>query len=138
MTTARKRWIEGILGVTGLLAVYLFQRQIQACFEISGWSNYATFASGKITRFLLNDLFVILMIHALFPPRKYLYLALFVQLCGTLFILIPYLIIKHSFPAYNGPLISFLHRLVLNPLLLLLLIPAFFYQQQQAGGRFRE
>ena len=50
-----------------------------------------------------------------------------VQLAGLVFILVPYLVLKLGFDAGNGPLVSFLHRLVLNPTLLLLLIPAFYY-----------
>jgi exosortase F-associated protein len=72
----------------------------------------------------------ILLIYALFYERKYVLFAVWVQVFGMVFVLIPYFIIKFNFPGYNGPLISFLHRLVLNPTLLLLLIPAFYYQKK--------
>ena len=43
-----------------------------------------------------------------------------------------YFIIKLNYPAYNGPMINYLHRLIINPTLLLLLIPAFYYQKTVA------
>jgi len=117
------------IGMAGLLLVYLFQRQIAGLGNQLA-SGFAAFAMGRAFRFILNDIFALMIIYALFPQRKYLIFAIYVQLAGVVLILIPYLILKYNMPGYNGPLINFLHRLVLNPLLLLLLIPAFFYQKQ--------
>jgi exosortase F-associated protein len=74
-----------------------------------------------------------MLIYGLFQERKYVLFAIGVQLAGLLFVLLPYFILKFQYPAYNGPLISFLHRLVLNPLLMLLLIPAFYLQREKAA-----
>lgn len=84
---------------------------------------------NRTIRFLLNDLFALGLIYALFVQRKYLLFAIWVQLAGVFLFLIPYFIIKLNYPSYNGPLINYLHRLILNPTLLLLLIPAFYYQR---------
>lgn len=117
------------LSLTGLVFVYLFQRQIQASYHILNLSDYQVFIAGRTTRFILNDLFMILLIYGIFQKKKYVIFAFYVQLAGIFFVLVPYLTIKY-YTSYNGPLISFLHRLVINPLLMLLLIPAFFYQEK--------
>jgi len=120
----------GIISLMGLISIFVFQQ-----FDIAGLvgfgDSYVTkFIFNRSIRFILNDFLTITLIYALFLERKYIAFALYVQLAGLLFILIPYFIIKLNFPAYNGPLINFIHRLVLNPLLLVLLIPAFYYQRR--------
>src|SRR5690606_14277352 len=110
----------GIVCVAGLLAVFIFQR-----FDAAGFSTGITnFIINRSIRFILNDLLTIGLIFALFGKRKYVIFSFWVQLAGVLFILMPYFLLKLKFPDYNGPLLSFLHRLIMNPLLLLLLIPA--------------
>ena len=122
-----------VISVTGLLLVFLFQRQDIA--SVMGVEeNIWRFIVNRSIRFVINDVLTVLLIFALFFERKYVLFAIGVQLFGLLFILIPYFIIKFNYPGYNGPLVSFLHRLVLNPTLLLLLIPAFYYQRH--SGRF--
>jgi exosortase F-associated protein len=80
----------------------------------------------------LNDAFTIGLIYALFVEKKYVIFSLYVQLAGVVLFLLPYYVLKIYFPTYNGPLISFLHRLILNPVLLMLLIPAFYYQRRRS------
>ena len=118
-----------VLAVAGLVVVFLFQRiDIGAMVGIDN-ANWK-FIVNRSIRFLLNDGLAILLIYALFQERKYVVFSIWVQLFGMFFILVPYFIIKFNFPYYNGPLVSFLHRLVLNPTILLLLIPAFYYQKK--------
>ncbi|GIV35640.1 MAG: hypothetical protein KatS3mg032_0019 [Cyclobacteriaceae bacterium] len=120
--------------IGGLLMVYLLQRvNIGAFFNVEG--TYYQFVINRSIRFVLNDFFVILLIYALFRQKKFVLFALLVQAAGLLFILLPYFLIKYYHPQYNGPLISFLHRLVINPLLMLLLIPAFYLQQSGRATR---
>lgn len=120
----------GILSVAGLVVVFLFQRiNIAAAMGFSDIHIYQ-FIINRSIRFLLNDFLTIGLIYALFGERKYVVFALWVQAIGIVFFLIPYFILKIHYPAYNGPLLSFLHRLILNPTLLLLLIPAFYYQKK--------
>ncbi len=119
-----------VLAVAGLVVVFLFQRiDIGAMVGIDN-ANWK-FIVNRSIRFLLNDGLAILLIYALFQERKYVVFSIWVQLFGMFFILVPYFIIKFNFPYYNGPLVSFLHRLVLNPTILLLLIPAFYYQKKK-------
>jgi exosortase F-associated protein len=123
------RFFLGTLAVTGLLIVFLFQSMdVGDFFGIKNkiWS----FMANRSIRFVLNDGLTILLIYALFAERKYVVFALWVQVVGLVGILIPYFIIKFNFPSYNGPLISFLHRIILNPMLMMLLIPAFYFQKR--------
>ena len=123
----------GICCIGGLVAVFLFQRT-----DIAGLigvdSNINRFLLNRTIRFLLNDALTIGLIYALFVERKYVIFAVYVQLAGVVLFLLPYFVLKIYFPSYNGPLISFLHRLIVNPTLLLLLIPAFYYQRAQNAG----
>lgn len=131
-----KRYQQGgliFVSTAMLTMIFLFQGFNYTNFlfgEEPGRSAVFIFNMNKTIRFLLNDAFAILLIYALFREKKYVWFAFAVQCVGTLCILIPYLLIKTKYPHYNGPLISFLHRLVVNPLLLLILIPAFFYQRR--------
>ncbi len=129
MKRLHKRWLTGIVCVTGLVMIYLFQKTYAAALIPKDFSALEQFLINRSIRFVANDICMIGLIWALFPERKYVVFAIWVQLAGLVFFLIPYFILKIYFPAYNGPLISYLHRLVLNPTLLLLLIPAYYYQK---------
>ncbi|MTI38858.1 exosortase F system-associated membrane protein [Fulvivirga lutimaris] len=126
-----KRHIIIAISIVGLVLVYLFQRDIQSFFNQAFDSKYVSFALARSTRFVINDLLVVLLIYGLFGKRKYVIFALYVQIAGIALVLIPYLIIKY-YTSYNGPLVSYMHRLIVNPLLMLLLIPAFYYQNNIA------
>lgn len=123
------RWIIGVLSVCGLVAVFLFQRIDVASILGLGEPAIQRFLINRTVRFLMNDAFAIGLIYALFAERKYVIFSLYVQLAGVVLFLIPYFILKIYLPTYNGPMISFLHRLILNPTLLMLLILAFYYQK---------
>lgn len=123
------RLVVGLLSVAGLVGVFLFQRQDVAS-VLGVDQNIWKFIVNRSIRFVVNDLLAIALIYALFAERKYVLFAIGVQVFGLVFVLIPYFIIKFNYPGYNGPLVSFLHRLVLNPTLILLLIPAFYYQRK--------
>jgi len=123
------RIVVGLLSITGMVLVFLFQRIDVASLLGVGEPAIYRFLINRTIRFLLNDAFAIGLIYALFEERKYVIFAVYVQVAGIVLFLLPYFILKIYFPAYNGPMISFLHRLVLNPTLLMLLIPAFYYQK---------
>jgi exosortase F-associated protein len=127
------RILIGLLSAAGLVAVFLFQGIDIA--NLLGYGDPAIhrFLINRTIRFLLNDAFAIGIIYALFNEKKYVIFSLYVQLAGVVLFLIPYFILKLYLPTYNGPMISFLHRLILNPTLLMLLIPAFYYQKR---GKF--
>ncbi|HYG17495.1 MAG TPA: exosortase F system-associated protein [Ohtaekwangia sp.] len=126
------RWLAGITCTAGLTAVYLFQGFDMAMTLELGSKPIERFLVNRTIRFVLNDAFTIGIIYALFEKRKYVLFAVAVQFTGMIVFLFPYFVLKLYFPGYNGPLLSFLHRLIVNPVLLLLLIPAFYYQRQMA------
>ena len=127
MNSKAIRWAVGIVSVCGLLALFLFQRINFAAF-VNIHSQTLTFISNKTFRFVLNDAFMIGVIYSLFHQRKFVLFALAVQVAGIVLLLLPYFILKLYFHTGNGPLVSFLHRLILNPTLMILLIPAFWLQ----------
>ncbi len=119
-----------LFSVLGLALVYIFQNfDLASVLFVKNWPM--NFILNRTIRFILNDFFVILLIYAIFNRKDYVVVALFVQLFGFIFILVPYLIIKINFPSHMGLFVSFLHRLVVNPLLLILLLPGFFLLQQE-------
>ena len=128
------RRVVGSACVAGLLCVFVFQQlDFAGVFQLSR-ESLTKFFINRTVRFLLNDALTIALIWALFDKRQYVIFSLWVQLFGLFFVLIPYFVLKLYFPSYNGPLLSFMHRLILNPTLLLLLIPAFYYQKRTSSG----
>jgi exosortase F-associated protein len=123
------RLFVGVACAAGLVFVFLFQQT-----EFIRWSEgrgVESFLLNKAIRYILNDFCMIGLIYSIFNQRKYVIFAFYVQIAGIIFFLLPYFILKLYYPHYNGPLLSFLHRLIVNPLLMLLLIPAFMYQKSQ-------
>jgi exosortase F-associated protein len=108
--------------------VFLFQHAI---IIRAGGNGINIFLLNKTIRYFLNDFFMIGLIYSIFNNRNYVVFAVYVQIAGVILFLLPYFILKLNYPGYNGPLLSFLHRLIVNPLLMLLLIPAFIYQQKK-------
>jgi hypothetical protein len=123
------RWAAGGIAVVGLLGVFLLQRNLSAYF-LEQASPLTSFMVNRAIRYVANDLFATLLVLALFGKKKYVVIAIYVQLLGLLLILLPYAALKAYHPGYNGPLISFFHRLVLNPTLIYLLIFFFWYHEK--------
>jgi len=123
------RWSAGIVSVLGLLGVFLFQRDLSK-YLAEGQSPVVSFMINRAIRYMANDVLAVLLVLALFGKKKYVIVAIYVQLFGLVLILLPYVVLKVYHPAYNGPLISFFHRLILNPTLIYLLIFFFWYQEK--------
>jgi exosortase F-associated protein len=120
--------------VAGLALVFLFQQAdvLELCSDCS-FHPYTRFAVKKVLRVLLNDTFMLLFIHALFRDPSVTRLAWYVQLVDTLILLPIYLVIKLSYEGdaeISMPLLSQLHRLIVNPTLMVLLIPAVYYHRR--------
>lgn len=121
--------------IVGLALVFLFQRVdiLDILCGDCAFHSYTRFAVKKILRVLLNDSFMLLFIHALFRDPSVTRLAWYVQLVDTLVLLPIYLVIKLSYEGdaeISMPLLSQLHRLIVNPTLMVLLIPAVYYQRR--------
>lgn len=126
----RWRIILSVFALICLIAIFVWQRiNIAAYLGVN--DGIAQFLVNRSIRFFLNDALTILLLYAIFYNRKSVLFAVYVQLAGTLFLFIPYCLLKITFPIYDGPLISFLHRLVINPVILLLLIPALYLREKQ-------
>ncbi|GAA0193195.1 hypothetical protein GCM10009122_56190 [Fulvivirga kasyanovii] len=123
-----KRPVFILISLLGLIAVYLFQRNLAGFASNLGNSAFTTMAVVTVARFVINDLLMILLIYGVFKKKKYVVFAFYVQLAGIVFILSPYLILRYL-EVFNTILLSFLHRLVVNPLLMIMLIPPFYYQR---------
>jgi exosortase F-associated protein len=130
------RWVLGIISVTGLILIFVFQRINWSDWLHGSYSSIQIFLINRSVRFVLNDICAVLLVAALFGRRNHVVIAIYVQIIGLVVILIPYIILKINYPSYNGPMVSFLHRLVLNPLLIYLLIFFFWYNEkyQKTGG----
>ncbi len=123
------RILLALISLSGLLAFFVFQ-DIGLIDPLLPEDLNLRFIVVKSLRFVVNDLLALGLVMAFFPGRGYFLVTVLVQLFGLVFVLIPYLILKVHFGLDNGPLVSFLHRLVLNPVLVLLLLPAFYLQSQ--------
>jgi exosortase F-associated protein len=127
----------GSLAMLGL--VYLFQRINYLEFIARLVGNHAqpvaAFVFNRTLRLILNDLACMALIYALFRNRKYVRLA-FIVFCIELFLILPaYLLIKLSVEGtseISSPLLSPIHRLIVNPMLMGLLIISFYYQKLKA------
>ena len=127
------------VAIVGLALVFLFQSfDILSLCGNCTFHPYTHFAVKKIVRVLLNDSFMLLLIHALFMDPRVTRLAWYIQLVDTLVLLPIYLFIKLYYEGdaeISMPLLSQLHRLIVNPTLMVLLIPAVYYQRSRAAQR---
>jgi len=136
---SRERLLVMATAIVGLGVVFLFQN-VDVLNVCSGcnFHPYTHFVVKKALRVLLNDSFMLLFIHALFRDPSVTRLAWYVQLVDTLVLLPLYLFVKLTFEGdmeISMPLLSQLHRLIVNPTLMVLVIPAVYYQRNRTGGQ---
>lgn len=126
-----------------LVLVFVFQRFNYALvfssllpFQIENPNTI--FVINKTIRLVLNDTACMILIFVWFKQRQYLTLAFYLFLI-ELFVLLPvYFIIKLSLEGdseISSPLLSQIHRLIVNPLLMFILIIAFYYQKSITNKR---
>jgi len=139
------KWVRALLIVLALLllaTMYLFQRFNFLHFLISHFITasgslhpYFYFIFNKTLRLIVNDVCCFLLIFALFEKQNYLRVAFWVFLFEFLILLPVYFILKlwlEGDAEISSPLLSQLHRLIINPTLMILLLIAFFYQRFKA------
>lgn len=139
----RKREIRIVMvavAAGGLAVIYFFQRMdylniLLGIFGMNATSNAnLIFVFNKTLRLILNDALCIVLIYALFGERKYMRIA-FWLFCLELFVILPaYLLVKIHLEGpseISSPLLSQIHRLIVNPMLMLLLIVSFYYQRSR-------
>lgn len=123
------RWGLALVALSLLGGVYLFQRYDASGFF--GMDGDGKFVINKTIRFLLNESACLLLIVSIFNQPKYLRVG-FMLFLAELTILLPlYFILKLSLEGdseISSPLLSQLHRMIVNPLLMFVLILGMFYQ----------
>jgi exosortase F-associated protein len=135
--SASKRYILTGLAIGSLITLYLLQRTnyaeiFYAIFNAETPSPNAQFIINRTLRYIFNDLSVILLLYALFQNKTLIKVAFGLQIFGLFIILPLYFYFKLTLEGpseISSPLLSFIHRIVVNPILMLLLIPAFYYQK---------
>lgn len=133
----RERIFLGIVALTSLALIYFFQKfNVLQAFGIPPEHIHPNvlFIVNKVLRLLLNDAACLLLVYALFQESKYLKIAFFVFLVEITLILPLYLAFKLSLEGaseLSSPLLSQIHRLIVNPTLMLLLIAGFYYQKMK-------
>jgi exosortase F-associated protein len=121
-------------GALVLACTYVFQHFPYATYlgVHESTSPNLTFIVNRIVRMVLNDSACLLLIYALFRERKYLRVA-FLVFCMELLIILPvYLTVKLYLEGpseISSPLLSQVHRLIVNPMLMIILIFGFYYQR---------
>jgi len=133
----RSVWIGGALLV--LVLVFVFQRFNYAIALTSFLPEglqitqpNTIFIINKTTRLVLNDVACMVLIYAWFKERKYLTLSFYLFLVEVFLLLPIYFIVKLSLEGdseISSPLLSQIHRLIVNPLLMFLLMVGFIYQR---------
>jgi exosortase F-associated protein len=120
-------------GVLVLAAVYVFQRfDYSSLIATGSWHPNVVFIVNRTVRLILNDLACMLLIFAIFQKRQYLVVAFYVFLFELLILLPVYFTVKLSLEGdseISSPMLSFIHRLIVNPMLMVVLIGGFFYQR---------
>jgi exosortase F-associated protein len=125
-----------------LAMVYLFQRGSYAAIWnhllldfISIESENGIFIFNRSVRLILNDFACMVIIWFFFKEPKYLKAA-FLIFCIELFVILPiYLVVKLNLEGpseLSSPLLSQIHRIIVNPLLMIILIIGFVYQRLQS------
>lgn len=133
-----KRIIIGV-SILVLIAVYVLQRFSYAHAlnsllpdSLQIVNPNSVFIINKTVRLILNDAASVCLIYALFPGRNYLRVAFYLLLV-ELFVILPiYFVIKLNLEGdseISSPLLSQIHRLIVNPLLMFLLMFGFLYQR---------
>lgn len=134
---SRNIFIGGALLV--LVLVFVFQRFNYAVtltaflpegFRVSHPNT--VFIVNKTVRLVLNDVACMVLIYAWFKERKYLTISFYLFLLEVFLLLPIYFLVKLSLEGdseISSPLLSQIHRLIVNPLLMFLLMVGFVYQR---------
>jgi len=140
-----KRYAGVFIAVLILLLVYVFQQISYAGIlnamlpeSLSINHPYTVFIVNRTCRLIINDGACMLLIWSLFGEMKYLTAAFVVFLIELLIILPLYFVIKLNIEGaseISSPLLSQIHRIIVNPLLMVILILGFYYQKVTTGRR---
>lgn len=134
-----KKYLLIALSLSILLLVFLFQRISYAGVlntvlpeALQLVSPNIIFSVNKTVRLILNDVACMIFIYAVFQQQVYLKASFYLFLVELFLILPVYLVVKLNLEGdseLSSPLLSQIHRLIVNPLLMVILIMAFYYQK---------
>jgi exosortase F-associated protein len=129
----RSRLALGALSLSGLAIVYIFQQvnYFHFLFTLETSTNI-TFIFNRTFRLLVNDLLCVIFIFVLFEEKKYVKMAYLVLVIELVVILPLYFLLKLKMEGdseISSPLLSQIHRLIVNPMLMFALIAGFYYQR---------
>ena len=126
------RWVLGFLAIGLMAMVYIFQHNWLWLSPSNTQIHYLPFILNRFTRLVLNDTLCLILFLAIFNSRKELALASAVFLLELLIVLPFYLVVKLTLEGdteISAPLLSFIHRLIVNPLLMMVLLVGLLYQR---------
>jgi exosortase F-associated protein len=130
------------VAMTILIVVYVLQRLNFSSFLLRNDLHPNTvFILNRTFRLVANDFACFILIYVFFEERKYLKMGFWVFLVELLLILPLYLIVKLSLEGaseISSPLLSQVHRLIVNPTLMILLMLGFVYQRHRAADSDRK
>lgn len=128
------RWLLGTLALVLMVVLFIFQHEwlwFQGLTKPNDY-KYLPFVMNRSLRLILNDTFCLLLFLAIFNGTKEVKLASVIFLI-ELFVILPfYLIVKLTIEGdseISTPLLSFIHRLIVNPLLMIILLFGLLYQK---------
>jgi len=135
-----------LFGACAILAlVYIFQQVSYAGLlnsllpeSLSILHPNTVFIVNRTLRMIINDTACMMLIWGLFKEIKYVKVAFLVFCVELLFILPLYFIVKLKLEGpteLSSPLLSQIHRIIVNPLLMVILIIGFYYQKVTSGRR---
>jgi exosortase F-associated protein len=126
-----------------LVFIYIFQRIdfFSMVGKVLGFTGSefpnTRFAFNRTLRMVVNDTACIVLISVWFRDRRYTQVAGYI-FCIEVFLVLPlYLWIKLSLEGdseISSPILSQVHRLIVNPMLMILLMVAFVYQRRQEAA----
>lgn len=144
----KPNWSLLFSGLVGLGFVYVFKDQINPWAWMHGehytWHNTIENISSfepemvifnKTLRYILNDIFSIVVIHALFQNRQYTRFAVGLLLFGLLILLPSYFAMVYYMPEGYTSLVSSFHRIILNPVLMMMLIPYLYVMEREKQNK---
>ena len=119
----------GSVAVSILAMVYIFQRYNPFSADVDA---NTVFIVNRTIRLIFNDFACFILVYIFFEHKKYLRLSFLVFLVELLIILPLYFVLKLTIEGpteISSPLLSQLHRLIVNPTLMILLMAGFVYQK---------
>ena len=126
------RWLLGFTAVGLMALLYVFQSNLLWLLPSDTDIKYLPFILNRFTRLVLNDTLCLILFLAIFNNRKELTLASVIFLVELLIVLPFYLVVKLTMEGdseISAPLLSFIHRLIVNPLLMMILLAGLLYQK---------